>query len=107
MKTALSIQLHPDRDHAAQLHAEQPEIYKDANPKPEMAIALSDNFIACCGFADDATIKKNFEENEVLLKLLPVLTLGEFYEPDAENPKFLKMIVEALFLKMDSAKEFL
>jgi mannose-6-phosphate isomerase len=107
VKTALSIQLHPDRDHAAQLHAEQPDIYKDANPKPEMAIALSDNFIACCGFADDATIKKNFEENEVLLKLLPVLTLGEFYEPDAENPKFLKMIVEALFLKMDSAKEFL
>jgi mannose-6-phosphate isomerase class I len=41
---------------AAQLHAEQPEIYKDGNPKPEMAIALSDNFIACCGFADKATI---------------------------------------------------
>ncbi len=92
---------------AAQLHAEQPEIYKDGNPKPEMAIALSDNFIACCGFADKATIQKNFEENEVLLKLLPVLTLGEFYEPQLENPKFLKMFVEALLLKMDFAKEFL
>lgn len=72
-----------------------------------MAIALTDNFIACCGFVDQATLRKNFEENEVLIKLLPVLTLGEFYTPDVENPNFLKMFIEAMFLKMDFAKEFL
>jgi len=58
------------------LHKEQPELYKDPNPKPEIAIALSDNFIACAGFADHSTIVQNFTENEILHKLLPVLTLG-------------------------------
>ena len=39
---ALSIQAHPAKDHAAKLHAERPEIYKDPNHKPEMACALTD-----------------------------------------------------------------
>lgn len=34
---------------AARLHAEQPDVYKDANHKPEMAIALTD-FEALLGF---------------------------------------------------------
>ncbi|CAK9056465.1 unnamed protein product [Durusdinium trenchii] len=47
---ALSIQAHPDKQRAAKLHAEKPDIYKDANHKPEIAIALSDDFQALCGF---------------------------------------------------------
>mmetsp|Transcript_74224 Transcript_74224/g.131244 ORF Transcript_74224/g.131244 Transcript_74224/m.131244 type:complete len:434 (-) Transcript_74224:81-1382(-) len=47
---ALSIQAHPDRARAAKLHAERPEIYKDPNHKPEIAIALTDDFQALCGF---------------------------------------------------------
>lgn len=47
---ALSIQAHPDRARAAKLHAERPEIYKDPNHKPEIAIALTDDFEALCGF---------------------------------------------------------
>lgn len=35
---ALSIQAHPNKVHAAFLHRERPEIYKDPNHKPEMAI---------------------------------------------------------------------
>eukprot|EP00108_Taenia_solium_P001923 TsM_000704000 transcript=TsM_000704000 gene=TsM_000704000 len=46
---ALSIQAHPDKKMAARLHAEQPDLYKDANHKPEMAIALTD-FEALLGF---------------------------------------------------------
>lgn len=46
---ALSIQAHPDKDLAARLHKEQPEVYKDDNHKPEMALALT-NFEALCGF---------------------------------------------------------
>mmetsp|Transcript_7566 Transcript_7566/g.18164 ORF Transcript_7566/g.18164 Transcript_7566/m.18164 type:complete len:191 (-) Transcript_7566:170-742(-) len=42
--TALSIQAHPDKQLAAKLHKEKPDIYKDGNHKPEMAIAISDNF---------------------------------------------------------------
>ncbi|KAH8923022.1 mannose-6-phosphate isomerase [Atractiella rhizophila] len=46
---ALSIQAHPDKTLGKKLHAEQPNIYKDPNHKPEMAIALTP-FSAFCGF---------------------------------------------------------
>jgi len=46
---ALSIQAHPDKARAERLHAAHPELYKDANHKPEMAIALTP-FEAMCGF---------------------------------------------------------
>ena len=49
VRTALSIQAHPDKALAARLHAAQPGLYKDANHKPEMAIATTD-FEALCGF---------------------------------------------------------
>lgn len=38
----LSIQAHPNKRLAEQLHAKSPDIYPDDNHKPEMAIALSD-----------------------------------------------------------------
>ena len=49
VRTALSIQSHPDKALAARLHHERPGVYKDGNHKPEMAVALSD-FEALCGF---------------------------------------------------------
>ena len=39
---ALSIQAHPNKKHAEKLHAERPDVYKDPNHKPEMAIALTE-----------------------------------------------------------------
>ncbi|EIW55798.1 mannos-6-phosphate isomerase [Trametes versicolor FP-101664 SS1] len=46
---ALSIQTHPDKAMAEKLHQERPDVYKDANHKPEMALALTP-FQAMCGF---------------------------------------------------------
>jgi mannose-6-phosphate isomerase len=37
----LSIQIHPDKAAAVALHASKPELYPDANHKPEMAVALT------------------------------------------------------------------
>lgn len=45
----LSIQVHPNKTQAEHLHATRPDIYKDPNHKPEIAIALTD-FSALCGF---------------------------------------------------------
>jgi mannose-6-phosphate isomerase len=45
----LSIQAHPDLGLAAELHARAPDLYKDANHKPELAVAISP-FEALCGF---------------------------------------------------------
>ena len=50
VRTALSIQSHPDKALAQRLHKERPKIYKDSNHKPEMAIALS-QFEALCSFS--------------------------------------------------------
>ena len=46
---ALSIQAHPDKSLAEELHADRPNVYKDPNHKPEMAIAVT-RFEAMCGF---------------------------------------------------------
>ncbi|KAI9352720.1 mannose-6-phosphate isomerase [Obelidium mucronatum] len=46
---ALSIQAHPDKALAERLFKQFPNVYKDANHKPEMAIALTD-FEALIGF---------------------------------------------------------
>ena len=49
VRTALSIQAHPDKELAVKLHASRPDVYKDDNHKPEMAIAVS-RFEALCSF---------------------------------------------------------
>jgi len=46
---ALSIQAHPDKALAKELHLSRPDIYKDSNHKPEMAIAIT-SFTGFCGF---------------------------------------------------------
>ncbi|GAA6050684.1 hypothetical protein JCM3770_000891 [Rhodotorula araucariae] len=55
IRKALSIQAHPDKKLAQRLHAEKPDIYKDPNHKPEMAVALTD-FSGFCGFRPPAQI---------------------------------------------------
>ncbi|AQK49188.1 Mannose-6-phosphate isomerase [Zea mays] len=54
---ALSIQAHPDRELAAALHALRPATYRDANHKPEMAVAVTE-FHALCGFAATQELKE-------------------------------------------------
>ncbi|XP_054266570.1 mannose-6-phosphate isomerase-like isoform X1 [Macrosteles quadrilineatus] len=54
---ALSIQVHPSKWEAEELHQLFPDIYKDPNHKPEMAVALTD-FEALCGFRPLDEIKQ-------------------------------------------------
>jgi mannose-6-phosphate isomerase class I len=49
IRNALSIQSHPTKQRAAYLHSAFPEHYKDANHKPELALAVSPT-LAMCGF---------------------------------------------------------
>ena len=62
---ALSIQAHPNKSHAEQLHAERPTIYKDPNHKPEIAVALT-QFEGLCGF-------RPLEEIQTFLQTVPEL----------------------------------
>ncbi|KAJ8599708.1 hypothetical protein CTAYLR_004738 [Chrysophaeum taylorii] len=59
---ALSIQAHPDKERARQLHLQNPKQYKDANHKPEMAIALTP-FEAMCGFRRLSEIAVNLRRH--------------------------------------------
>jgi len=59
---ALSIQAHPDKALAEKLHATNPDQYKDANHKPEMAIALTP-FEAMCGFRRLSEIAVNLRRH--------------------------------------------
>ncbi|KAK9459856.1 mannose-6-phosphate isomerase [Lipomyces oligophaga] len=56
IRNVLSIQAHPDKALAAQLHSADPKNYPDDNHKPEMAIAL-DDFEGFCGFRPAREIK--------------------------------------------------
>eukprot|EP00605_Chrysophyceae_sp_TOSAG23-4_P001547 GSChrysophyteH1.ASY1.ANO1.1696.1 assembled CDS len=58
IKTALSIQAHPDKALAEELHNNFPDVYKDANHKPEMAIALT-RFEGMNGFRPLAEISEH------------------------------------------------
>ena len=69
VEKALSIQAHPDKKLAEKLHAARPDIYKDDNHKPELAIALDDSLVACFGFLTAESLRKNFNENRVLSEL--------------------------------------
>jgi len=62
IEKVLSIQAHPDKFLAAQLHTERPHIYKDPNHKPEMAVALTDDFEAMSGFRPIPEIASNMLE---------------------------------------------
>ncbi|XP_015752095.1 PREDICTED: mannose-6-phosphate isomerase-like isoform X1 [Acropora digitifera] len=64
---ALSIQAHPSKSQAKQLHMERPDVYTDSNHKPEVIIALT-TFESLCGFRPLAEIKK-------YIKTIPELAL--------------------------------
>lgn len=60
IEKVLSIQAHPDKALAAQLHANDPKNYPDDNHKPEMAVAVTD-FEGFCGFKPLEEIAKSLE----------------------------------------------
>nr|GME21352.1 mannose-6-phosphate isomerase 1-like [Ipomoea batatas] len=101
----MSIQAHPDKDLAARLHKEQPEVYKDGNHKPEMALALTD-FEALCGFV-------SFEELKLVLQTVP--EIGEvvgsahveqvLHVNEDEVDENAKPILKSLFTKLMSASK--
>lgn len=62
---SLSIQAHPNKRHAEELHQAKPDKYPDNNHKPEMAIALTP-FEGMCGF-------RPIQEIAAFMKSIPEL----------------------------------
>ena len=96
VRTALSIQAHPNKELAQKLNGLYPDKYKDPNHKPEIAIALSDDFKACYGFSTPEKILANLQVNPALQETFP---LGDKQYPDEE---YLKDSIEKMFLELDT-----
>ncbi|GKY96199.1 hypothetical protein MPSEU_000579800 [Mayamaea pseudoterrestris] len=70
VRKVLSIQAHPDKRLAEQLHAIHPNVYKDDNHKPEMAIALSERVRAMFGFRPLDEIAQHLQEYPEFQRLI-------------------------------------
>ncbi|KAI0075587.1 mannos-6-phosphate isomerase [Panus rudis PR-1116 ss-1] len=79
IEKALSIQTHPDKKMAEKLHAERPDVYKDANHKPEMALALTP-FTAMCGFLPLPKIAAYLKSTPEFAALIPKTILDNFLQ---------------------------
>lgn len=95
----LSIQAHPDKDLAVMLHQTSPDIYKDSNYKPEMAIALS-KFEALSNFAKPERIQENLLEYEEFKTLFSEDVLNSFFK--SQNKESLMSLVTNLFQTPES-----
>ena len=96
---ALSIQAHPHKSLAEKLHQNNPDIYKDDNHKPEIEIALSDDFSACFGFLNPEGLKNNFKQNRVIAEVL------NYNEDTAIDGELLKKCVHRMFFELDKEQD--
>ena len=101
----LSIQVHPsqrcaelgfNREEAAGIPLDSPQrTYKDRSAKPELVIALSDDFVGLSGFADEAPV------NERLARWLSAGAphrLAEMFGPAAADPREAsRLVTEELY----------
>lgn len=67
---ALPLQIHPNKDLSAKLHAKEPEKFTDDNHKPEIAVALG-KFEVFAGWKPNDQIQFLFDNLEPLKKYLP------------------------------------
>lgn len=81
---ALSIQAHPNKKLAEQLHARDPKNYPDDNHKPEMTIAVTP-FEGLCGFRPLEEISHFIENVPALRQLIGDETAKEFLDTVAKN----------------------
>ena len=107
INTALSIQAHPDKVLAQELHAKYPNIYKDSNHKPEMAIALTP-FEAMCGFRPIQEIRGNLSKYPELRKIIGDDVCSQFlsFTGDGSDNSFsnvLELMFRA-FMECDNDK---
>ena len=99
VNTALSIQSHPSKSLAEKLHRERPDIYKDPNHKPEMAIALS-RFEALCGFRSVSELECALQEVPELALCCGQEAVDRYISVPEGNDTEKKRLLKALFTSL-------
>jgi len=108
---ALSIQAHPNKKLAEQLHKNDSKNYPDDNHKPEMTIAITP-FDGLCGFRPLAEISHFFATVPSLKKLVGEAEADEFTNTvkeketssDAEQEKTNKKALQKVFASLMNSK---
>lgn len=105
VEKALSIQAHPDKRLAEQLHRLEPDIYKDANHKPEMAFAIT-SFEALCGFVSHQELQSIIETVPELQHVLGKTLSNALMNLSKSSEKVVKSTLKAAFTTiMTSSKD--
>jgi len=103
---ALSIQAHPNKEHAQRLHTQFPQHYPDKNHKPEMAIAITP-FEGMCGFRPYSEIRRFFKDvPELRLVVTEGLAVAFCQAVDNNsNHQIQKFALKACFSSMYDREE--
>ncbi len=96
--SCLSLQAHPCKALAQQLHLKDPANYPDANHKPEMAVALTD-FLALCNFCPRDELVANFRRYPCVRSALAG-HVSAIEQADSEQAA--RAALKALFLHINS-----
>ncbi|CAG5101619.1 Similar to MPI: Mannose-6-phosphate isomerase (Macaca fascicularis) [Cotesia congregata] len=92
---ALSIQAHPAKAHAEELHQLFPSVYKDPNHKPELAIALTP-FQGLCGFRPVQEIRFHLNSIPELVALCDQTAVDDFLNCQGNPQIHLKKCFKSL-----------
>ncbi|PPR97701.1 hypothetical protein GOBAR_AA22964 [Gossypium barbadense] len=104
---ALSIQAHPDKELAKELHKMKPNLYKDANHKPEMALAITE-FRALCGFITLQELKEVLEDVPEIVELVGTASAKQVMEIDercGDTADKAKTALRSVFTQLMSASK--
>ncbi|CAJ1844113.1 unnamed protein product [Sphenostylis stenocarpa] len=102
---ALSIQAHPDKELARILHKLHPDLYKDGNHKPEMALAIT-NFEALCGFITLKELKGVLHSVPEIVELIGATNTNLVLQTsDKDDEEKVKPVLRAVFTHLMSASK--
>ncbi|CAN0881360.1 Mannose-6-phosphate isomerase 1 [Linum grandiflorum] len=108
---ALSIQAHPDKEMAKQLHKSNPFAYKDDNHKPEMALALTP-FHALSGFISLQELRDVLQNIPEIMELVNKDDVNQLFQVTNHELKYekeeekVKSRLKSIFTQlMSSSKE--
>ncbi|XP_074308304.1 mannose-6-phosphate isomerase 1-like [Silene latifolia] len=99
----LSIQAHPCKQLAKTLHLKYPKVYKDANHKPEMALAIT-KFEILCGFVGIEDLQKTLKSVPEISQLVgSVIVDGIANITPQDGEENVKAALRQLFTQIMSA----
>ncbi|CAF1794650.1 hypothetical protein Bca4012_075334 [Brassica carinata] len=99
---ALSIQSHPDKVLAKKLHKAHPNLYKDDNHKPEMALAYT-QFEALCGFIPLQELKSVIRAIPEIEELVGSEEANQVFCISEHDEEKVKSAVRTIFTLLMSA----